>query len=163
MRSADLQQITSQFLLRRTQQVLKAHLPPKIECVVFCRPTAYQVKLYHSLLNSSCVRSLISSSSVGQNHLGFIQAMRRLCNHPSLFTTTEFQESQVLLILFPFFFHLLIFLMDRNPIYSIFKKTHTVVEISMRLSSNCRMKMARPVLRELRGNLPSQPFLLIRL
>ena len=104
MRSADLQQITSQFILRRTQQVLKAHLPPKIECVVFCRPTAYQVKLYHSLLNSSCVRSLISSSSIGQNHLGFIQAMRRLCNHPSLFTTTEFQESQVLLIYFPFLF-----------------------------------------------------------
>ena len=38
-----LAELTSQFVLRRTQEVMSAHLPPKVECVVFCKPSAVQV------------------------------------------------------------------------------------------------------------------------
>lgn len=41
----DLAQITSQFVLRRTQEVMNAHLPPKVESVIFCKPTPVQVFL----------------------------------------------------------------------------------------------------------------------
>lgn len=47
----DLAQITSQFVLRRTQEVMNAHLPPKVESVVFCKPTSAQVILYLSYLS----------------------------------------------------------------------------------------------------------------
>ena len=46
--AAGLLHLTSQFVLRRTQQVMKDHLPPKVETVIFCRPSAVQV-IYISL------------------------------------------------------------------------------------------------------------------
>jgi len=45
-----LADLTSQFVLRRTQEVMSAHLPPKVESVIFCKPSSLQVilKLYKS-------------------------------------------------------------------------------------------------------------------
>ena len=41
--AAALSHLTSQFVLRRTQEVMSAHLPPKIESIVFCKPSLAQV------------------------------------------------------------------------------------------------------------------------
>lgn len=41
--AAELSHITSKFVLRRTQEVMSAHLPPKVENVIFCRPSSMQV------------------------------------------------------------------------------------------------------------------------
>ena len=41
--AAQLSHLTSQFVLRRTQQVMTDHLPPKVESVIFCRPSPAQV------------------------------------------------------------------------------------------------------------------------
>ncbi|XP_045027998.1 DNA repair and recombination protein RAD54B isoform X2 [Daphnia magna] len=86
--ASELAHLTSQFVLRRTQEVMNAHLPPKVESVIFCKPTYIQIELYRSLLDSSAVRSILSSTHCGNNQLSFILALRKLCNHPTLFTTT---------------------------------------------------------------------------
>ncbi|KAI9557966.1 RAD54B meiotic recombition protein [Daphnia sinensis] len=86
--ASELAHLTSQFVLRRTQEVMNAHLPPKVESVVFCKPTHIQIELYRSLLDSSAVRSILSSTHCGNDQLSFILALRKLCNHPTLFTTT---------------------------------------------------------------------------
>ena len=44
--ASELSHLTSQFVLRRTQDVMKDHLPPKVETTVFCRPSAMQVIYY---------------------------------------------------------------------------------------------------------------------
>jgi len=72
--AAGLLHLTSQFVLRRTQQVMKDHLPPKVETVIFCRPSAVQIRLY-SLLVPTC--------SGSNDSFACIQALRQLCNHPS--------------------------------------------------------------------------------
>jgi len=41
--ASELSHLTSQFVLRRTQEVMNAHLPPKVESVIFCKPTCVQV------------------------------------------------------------------------------------------------------------------------
>ena len=41
--ASDLGHLTSQFVLRRTQEVMNAHLPPKVESDIFCKPTNAQV------------------------------------------------------------------------------------------------------------------------
>ena len=43
---------TSQFILRRTQDIISKFLPPKTEYVIFCRPSEYQIRFYKSVLNS---------------------------------------------------------------------------------------------------------------
>ena len=91
-RAQQLSQLTQQFFLRRSQQLLNDHLPPKVECVVFCRPTRRQVQLYRSLLDSSAVRCVFSSAYSGTSHLRYILALRKLCNHPALFASKDFDE-----------------------------------------------------------------------
>ncbi|XP_057380226.1 DNA repair and recombination protein RAD54B-like [Daphnia carinata] len=90
--ASELAHLTSQFVLRRTQDVMNAHLPPKVESVIFCKPTYIQIELYRSLLDSSAVRSILSSTHCGNDQLSFILALRKLCNHPTLFTITTKQS-----------------------------------------------------------------------
>lgn len=44
--ASELSHLTSQFVLRRTQEVMNAHLPPKVESVIFCKPTCVQVMIF---------------------------------------------------------------------------------------------------------------------
>ncbi|EFX87055.1 RAD54B meiotic recombination protein, partial [Daphnia pulex] len=87
--ASELSHLTSQFVLRRTQEVMNAHLPPKVESVIFCKPTCVQVNLYRNVLDSSAVRSILSSTQTGNDQLSFILALRKLCNHPTLFAATR--------------------------------------------------------------------------
>ncbi|XP_027053891.1 DNA repair and recombination protein RAD54B-like [Pocillopora damicornis] len=84
-RAAELNRLTSLFFLRRTAEVNSRYLPPKVECVVFCRPSLLQLSLYRHLLTSRVVRSCLTShSSGGSRHLVCIGALKKLCNDPSL-------------------------------------------------------------------------------
>lgn len=44
------------------------------------------MRLYRTLLGSTTVGSFLTSGYSGNEHLGFIQALRKLCNHPSFFS-----------------------------------------------------------------------------
>ncbi len=50
VRLDELNQMAAKFILRRTQDLISSHLPPKSEYVVFCRPTRLQRLLYEAVL-----------------------------------------------------------------------------------------------------------------
>ncbi|XP_072163961.1 DNA repair and recombination protein RAD54B-like [Diadema setosum] len=88
-RASELSRLTSLFVLRRTQEVNNRYLPPKVEMVIFCRPSPLQLLLYRQLLGSRLVRSCFLrgysiSSGAGSPHLVCIGALKKLCNDPSL-------------------------------------------------------------------------------
>ena len=51
-RSAELSRLTSNFVLRRTADLLRKYLPPKTELVLFCRTSALQRGVYAAILAS---------------------------------------------------------------------------------------------------------------
>jgi len=84
-RAAELNRLTSLFFLRRTAEVNSRYLPPKVESVIFCRPSLLQLSLYRHLLTSRAVRSCLTSNSFGgSRHLVCIGALKKICNDPSL-------------------------------------------------------------------------------
>ena len=54
-----------------------------VELVLFCQPSALQLQLYRQLLASPSLRACISCTDPGQ-HLMYISALKKLCNHPVL-------------------------------------------------------------------------------
>jgi SNF2 family DNA or RNA helicase len=73
--SLQLERITKTFMLRRLQKhVLKSMLPPRSEVLLFCRPSAVQVRLYQD----------ITASAQGDDALSTLTSLRRLCLHPDL-------------------------------------------------------------------------------
>ncbi|KAM5157204.1 DNA repair and recombination protein RAD54B isoform 1-T3 [Mantella aurantiaca] len=87
-RAMELARLTSLFILRRTQEVINKFLPPKIESIVFCKPSMFQLDLYRRLLNSGLVRSCLQGLGENSPHLVCIGALKKLCNHPSLLYKT---------------------------------------------------------------------------
>ncbi|XP_067392591.1 DNA repair and recombination protein RAD54B-like isoform X2 [Emydura macquarii macquarii] len=83
-RAAELTRLTGLFILRRTQEIINKFLPPKIESILFCRPTALQLELYRKLLSSRIVRSCLQGVLENSPHLICIGALKKLCNHPCL-------------------------------------------------------------------------------
>lgn len=76
------------FLLRRTKAEVnnKLKLPEKSEQVLFCKLTEKQRKLYQDYLDSPVVRDI--KRGFCQIFLGLIE-MRKICNHPDLFDSTD--------------------------------------------------------------------------
>ncbi|KAJ6663907.1 hypothetical protein lerEdw1_008861 [Lerista edwardsae] len=83
-RAAELTRLTGLFILRRTQEIINAFLPPKKESILFCRPSELQLDLYRRLLSSQVVRSCLQGSLENSPHLICIGALKKLCNHPCL-------------------------------------------------------------------------------
>ncbi|RUP49491.1 P-loop containing nucleoside triphosphate hydrolase protein [Jimgerdemannia flammicorona] len=70
------------FILRRTSQVIAKYLPPKVELVLFCRPSQLQRNLYERFLATPLLRCLTTTAA--SEHLSCITALKKLCNSPSL-------------------------------------------------------------------------------
>lgn len=87
-RASELSHLTGLFILRRTQEVINKFLPPKIESIVFCKPSMFQLDLYRRLLNSGLVRSCLQGLGENSPHLVCIGALKKLCNHPILLYKT---------------------------------------------------------------------------
>lgn len=92
--SRNLDAITSTFVLRRLQKdVLKSLLPPKMELLLFCRPTELQCKMYRDISN----RASTSVSSIGgiadkNNPLMLLTEVRKLCTHPALLNKVDLES-----------------------------------------------------------------------
>lgn len=97
-RATELSRLTKLFLLRRTQDVNNKYLPPKVEIVVFCRPSSLQLTLYRQILNSQTIRRFLAGHYDGPSHLISIAALKKLCNHPALLyqslTSNESDEEE---------------------------------------------------------------------
>jgi len=72
----------NKFILRRTNDLLSDHLPPKLVQVVCCRLTPLQQQLYKHFLHSKSVQHLLSGRH--SKVLSSIGALKKLCNHPKL-------------------------------------------------------------------------------
>ena len=82
-RSTELSNIVNEFILRRTNNLLSEHLPPKVVEVVCCRMTPLQYTLYCHFVQSRSVRSLFASQKSARV-LSAITSLRKLLNHPKL-------------------------------------------------------------------------------
>jgi DNA repair and recombination RAD54-like protein len=85
-RSTALSVIVNKFVLRRTNALLSAHLPPKVIEVVCCKMTPLQTALYEHFIRSKAVSSVLNED---QNKpisqvLPLITSLKKLCNHPKL-------------------------------------------------------------------------------
>jgi len=86
-----LDAITSQFVLRRLQKdILKSILPPRMELLLFCRPTERQCELYQGIANRAS-KSIASIGGIEEinNPLVLLTEARKLCTHPSLLSDDE--------------------------------------------------------------------------
>jgi len=82
----ELVSLTSQFMIRRTAEVLSKYLPPKTEHVVFCRPTKGQAEAYRAILGSPTFRLAMGSSDIA---LQLINVLKKICNSPSLLKSAK--------------------------------------------------------------------------
>ena len=82
----ELVSLTSQFMIRRTAEVLAKYLPPKTEHIVFCRPTKGQAEAYRAILGSPTFRIALGSTDIA---LQLINVLKKVCNSPSLLKSSK--------------------------------------------------------------------------
>ena len=87
-RATELSRLTSQFVLRRTNELLEKFLPPKTELCVFVRLSPLQGRAYAALLGSSVVRRIMGRGTKAPAAtacaLQLITALRKVLGHPDL-------------------------------------------------------------------------------
>jgi DNA repair and recombination protein RAD54B len=71
--------LSNLFYLRRTQEINNKYLPNKIENIIYCNPTPLQVSIYQNMSHL-----FLSDSTDPLCHLLYINALKKLCNCPSL-------------------------------------------------------------------------------
>jgi DNA repair and recombination protein RAD54B len=89
-RSEELARLTSQFILRRTAEVIAKFLPPKTETVLFIRPTTAQAALYNAVLESPMYGAVLKAPDAT---LALINYLKKLCNSPTLLTKRTTDET----------------------------------------------------------------------
>lgn len=85
-RAKELHERSKAFILRRTNYLINQYLPQKHELVVFCKPTSEQNNLYSLITDYWFNRSVISANVIP---LAVITALKKVCNHPFLFTSEK--------------------------------------------------------------------------
>ncbi|KAH3900716.1 related to DNA repair and recombination protein RDH54 [Saccharomycodes ludwigii] len=89
-RSKEFVEITSKFILRRTNDILKKYLPSKTEYILFCKPTSRQIELFNEILvmgNFQFDKLNFNSS------LGLITLFKKICNCPTLINNDNYYDS----------------------------------------------------------------------
>ena len=80
-RSEELASLTSQFILRRSTDILSKYLPPKTEYVLMCKPTSAQAAIYSHVLGCPAFQSALGSWDAA---LQLITILKKVCNSPYL-------------------------------------------------------------------------------
>ncbi|XP_068083216.1 DNA repair and recombination protein RAD54B [Anabrus simplex] len=94
-RASELNQNTSWFVLRRTQDVIDKYLTTKQEVVLFCKMSEVQIKLYTSAVDYWENRlEHVGTDTVP--HLSVIITLKKICNHPSLALNSVTDNSECL-------------------------------------------------------------------
>lgn len=81
-REEEMGSVTSQFIMRRTAEILSKYLPPKSEYVLFCKPTQAQAQVYQHVLETPAFRSILGDNT--ESALQLITVLKKVCNSPSL-------------------------------------------------------------------------------
>ncbi|KAJ9107866.1 hypothetical protein QFC19_002772 [Naganishia cerealis] len=82
-----LAEITAQYVLRRTADIMADVLPPKHEYVVFIAPTSLQLSMFAKLLQPKALQAFIRGPTA--QCLGLINHLKQICNYPPLLTRKE--------------------------------------------------------------------------
>jgi len=82
----ELVSLTSQFMIRRTADVLAKYLPPKTEHIVFCKPTKGQAEAYRNILTSPTFSAALGNTDMA---LQLINVLKKVCNSPSLLKSSK--------------------------------------------------------------------------
>ncbi|KZS98403.1 hypothetical protein SISNIDRAFT_481148 [Sistotremastrum niveocremeum HHB9708] len=77
----ELSAVSKTFVLRRDATILSKYLPPKVEYVVFVRPTKFQLDLFNGILGSQRILSLTGQSTACS--LSLITSLTKICISPS--------------------------------------------------------------------------------
>ena len=91
VRSDELAETTSTFILRRTADILSKYLPTKTEYVLLCRPRCAQIDVYHQVLASPMFQSALGNA---QLHLQLITILKKVCNSPRLLRQDNVQDPE---------------------------------------------------------------------
>lgn len=78
----ELSSLVSQFIIRRSNDILSKYLPVKYEHVVFCSLSSFQLALYDLFVKSPAIKRLLRGT--GSQPLKAIGILKKLCNHPDL-------------------------------------------------------------------------------
>lgn len=89
-RGEELRELTSQFMLRRTADILAKYLPPKTEYVLFCKPTRPQANIYKAVLASPIFQCAMGNA---ESALQLITILKKLSNSPSLLSAKNNDNS----------------------------------------------------------------------
>uniref|UniRef100_A0A146LH21 DNA repair and recombination protein RAD54-like n=1 Tax=Lygus hesperus TaxID=30085 RepID=A0A146LH21_LYGHE len=84
LKSDELNRLTSDFILRRTQELIGKYLPQKTEYVVLCAASELQKKLYSTAVKYWTERMDELGDREMPRHLSVITALKKICNHPFL-------------------------------------------------------------------------------
>ncbi|KAK6455407.1 P-loop containing nucleoside triphosphate hydrolase protein [Scheffersomyces xylosifermentans] len=84
---AELSQLVSKFIIRRTNDILSKYLPVKYEYVVFTGLSPMQQALYDYSITSPEIKKMLKGS--GSQPLKAIGLLKKLCNHPDLLTLPD--------------------------------------------------------------------------
>lgn len=79
---AELSQLVSKFIIRRTNDILSKYLPIKYEYVLFTGLSPMQKLIYLHFVKSPEIKKLLKG--VGSQPLKAIGMLKKLCNHPDL-------------------------------------------------------------------------------
>lgn len=79
-KSQKIASLTSNFILRRTTDILLDYLPSKTEYVLLCRPTVAQVSTYQHVLACPALQGVLGNAET----LQLITLLKKVCNSPSL-------------------------------------------------------------------------------
>lgn len=90
--SNELIKETSNFILRRTNDILNKFLPAKRDYIIFCKPTSHQIEITETVLSCSNVGSAASSSA---SSLGLITLLKKICNSPKLLVSDSYYKSNL--------------------------------------------------------------------
>eukprot|EP01114_Cavostelium_apophysatum_P002760 TRINITY_DN1244_c0_g1_i1.p1 TRINITY_DN1244_c0_g1~~TRINITY_DN1244_c0_g1_i1.p1 ORF type:complete len:1348 (-),score=431.50 TRINITY_DN1244_c0_g1_i1:91-4134(-) len=81
-----LHKVLRPFLLRRLKSDVEAELPDKVEVILKCPLSGYQIKLYRDMAERQVV--LVDPNNAKKNTKGFnntLMQLQKICNHPYLF------------------------------------------------------------------------------
>ncbi|KAL2074592.1 hypothetical protein VTL71DRAFT_8370 [Oculimacula yallundae] len=85
-RGEELSELTKEFILRRTADLLAKYLKPKTEYIVFCKPTQAQAEVYRHIISSPFFGKALGAS---ESSLQLITILKKVCNAPSLLNSKE--------------------------------------------------------------------------
>ena len=114
-----LHSILRPFLLRRLKKDVEKQLPEKIEHVVYCELSRRQKYLYDEYINTDMTQNTLKKNDYF-SIMNVLMQLRKVCNHPDLFDSRDYDSSMLSLFNIYFIIPALVFdLFKYDPMKSV--------------------------------------------